>query len=59
MLSRAKTLEGFLVLRPATRTQLSARPAQYLLDELQRLQDLETKSLEDVEKRVQLAIPCL
>ena len=38
MLSRAKTLEGFLVLRPATRQELSAKPPQYLLDELARLE---------------------
>jgi len=37
MLSRARSLEGFLVLRPATRKELAARPPQYLLDELDRL----------------------
>eukprot|EP00973_Karenia_brevis_P042554 5892242-Karenia_brevis.AAC.1 len=45
VLSRARSLEGFLVLRPATRTELSARPPQYLLDELDRLLQLEEKSL--------------
>ena len=34
MVSRATALEGFLVLRPATRAELSARPPQVLLDEL-------------------------
>ena len=38
MLSRAKSIEGLLVLRPAARDQLSARPSQFLLDELDRLE---------------------
>ena len=38
MLSRATSLDGFLVLRPATRMELSARPPKYLLDELERLE---------------------
>ena len=37
MLSRATSMDGFLVLRPATQEDLSARPPQYLLDELDRL----------------------
>ena len=37
MISRAKDINGFLVLRPATRKELESRPPQYLLDELQRL----------------------
>ena len=41
MLSRATSLEGFLVLRPATFNELSSPPPQYLLDELDRLLALE------------------
>ena len=48
MLSRAKSVEGFLVLRPATRNELSARPPQYLLDELDRLLQLETSSFQEL-----------
>ena len=48
MLSRAKNLEGFLVLRPATRTELCERPPKYLLDELDRLSNLETQSLREL-----------
>ena len=48
MLSRARSLEGFLVLRPATRAELSARPPQYLVDELERLQRLENTSLHEL-----------
>ena len=48
MLSRARTLEGFLVLRPATRTELSARPPKYLLDELDRLMRLGESSLSEL-----------
>ena len=32
MLSRARSLDGFLVLRPATRKEMSAKLPQYLLD---------------------------
>ena len=48
MLSRARSLEGFLVLRAATREELSARPPQYLLDELERLEKLEAESLPEL-----------
>ena len=44
MISRARSAGGLLVLRPATRKELSARPPQYLLDELKRLSDLEKNS---------------
>jgi hypothetical protein len=44
MLSRARSLEAFLILRPATRKELSARPPKYLLDELDRLLRHETTS---------------
>ena len=47
MLSRAKSLEGFLISRPATRAELSARPPQYLLDEIARLERLEETSLHE------------
>ena len=48
MLSRAKSLDGFLVLRPATREELSAKPPQYLLDELLRLEQAEAASLQEL-----------
>ena len=48
MLSRARSLEGFLVLRPATRAELSARPPKYLMDELERLERLEGSSLQEL-----------
>ena len=48
MISRSRSLEGFLVLRPATRKELSTKPPKYLLDELARLEELETKSLQEL-----------
>jgi len=48
MISRARSLEGFLMLRPATRKDLSAKPPQYLLDELHRLENLEDSSLQEL-----------
>jgi hypothetical protein len=48
MLSRATDLNGFLVLRAATRKELESRPPQYLLDEIQRLLDLEAQSLPEL-----------
>jgi len=48
MISRARSIDGLLVLRPATREELSARPPQYLLDELERLASLEATSHEDL-----------
>jgi hypothetical protein len=48
MMSRARSLEGFLVLRPATRKELSARPPQYLLDEIERMLRLEDRSLAEL-----------
>ena len=48
MLSRAKTLEGLLVLRPAKREELQTRPPKYLLDELARLDVLEKRSLPEL-----------
>ena len=60
MISRARSLEGFLVLRPATRKELSARPPQYLLDELERLSRLEEKShkkLVEYIESLQIEVP--
>ena len=48
MLSRARSLEGFLVLRPALRKDLSMRPPKYLKDELDRLLQLEEASLQEL-----------
>ena len=48
MLSRAKSIEGLLVLRPATRDQLSKKPPQFLLDELNRLEQIEKASLQEL-----------
>ena len=48
MLSRAKSLEGFCVLRPATRTELSHKPPQYLIDELDRLSRVENACLQEL-----------
>ena len=45
MISRAIDVDGFLVLRPATRKEVETRPPQYLLDELRRLEELEEQSL--------------
>ena len=43
MLSRATSLEGLLILRPAERASLSRRPPQYLIDEIDRLLAMEKK----------------
>ena len=48
MLSRARSFGGFLVLRPATRKELSTRPPKYLLEELERLLKLEKTSHKDL-----------
>ena len=48
MLSRARSIEGLLLLRPATRVELSAKPPQYLLDELDRLLALEATTLDEL-----------
>ena len=44
MISRARSLDGFLVLRPAVLKELSRLPPQYLLDEIDRLLSLESSS---------------
>ena len=46
MISRAKSIDGLLVLRPATRTELSRLPPQYLLDEIDRLLAIERQGVE-------------
>ena len=48
MLSRAKSLEGLLILRPATQKELSSRPPKYMLDELDRLEKLEDMSTQEL-----------
>ena len=48
MLSRARSLDGLLVLRPASREELSGTPPQYLLDELQRLEEIEGNCLSEL-----------
>ena len=48
MMSRARSSGGFLVLRPATRKELSSRPPKYLVDELGRLAKLETSSHQEL-----------
>jgi hypothetical protein len=47
MLSRATSLEGFLMLRPALKEDLDRMPPQYLLDEIDRLLLLEKNALEN------------
>ena len=48
MLSRARSLDGLLILRPATRKELSSRPPKYMLDELDRLEKLEDMSTQEL-----------
>ena len=48
MLSRATSLEGLLVLRPATRAELTAGGPPWLLAELDRLEQLERESHEEL-----------
>ena len=50
MLSRAKSLDGFLVLRPALRAALNKLPPAYLLREIDRLLALERTSIEALAK---------
>ena len=52
MLSRAESLDGFLLARPATRDELCTRPPKYLLDELARLEKLEETSLPELLKYI-------
>ena len=57
MLSRARTLEGLLILRPATYDELNRGAPQYLLDEVDRLLELEKESTEDLKKYIE-NLPC-
>ena len=60
MTSRARSFGGFLVLRPATRKELSSALPKYLLDELDRLLQLETtshKDLVDYIESIPMSVP--
>ena len=48
MLSRARSLDGFFVLRPASRQELAAKLPQYLFDEMERLERLDVSSLDEL-----------
>ena len=41
MLSRSRSLDGLLILRPAEKSQLEQKPPEFLVRELERLQDAE------------------
>ena len=58
ILSRATSLEGFLALRLPTPAELNARPPQYLLDEINRLLQLEKTTTKELHRYLQdLACP--
>ena len=57
MLSRARTLEGLLILRPATFEELNRGAPQYLLDEVDRLLSLEKESTQDLRRYIE-KLPC-
>ena len=48
MMSRARSLDGFLVLRPAMHEELSVRPPQYRPDELRRMEQLGFESIPEL-----------
>ena len=50
ILSRATSLEGFLAIRLPTVADLNARPPQYLLDEIDRLLQLERTTTRDLQQ---------
>jgi len=50
ILSRATSLEGFLALRLPTQEELLSRPPQYLLDEIDRLLQLEKSTTKELER---------
>ena len=52
MLSRAKTLEGLLILRLASREQLSAGAPQYILDAIDRLLECERETTEMMKQHL-------
>ena len=51
------SLEGLLILRAASREELSTRPPRYLLEELERLERLETASLPELLRYID-SLPC-
>ena len=53
MLSRPRTLEGLLVLRPASRAELERAPPDYLLKELDRLAEREDGSFTELLERLE------
>ena len=58
MLSRATSIEGLLVLRPAQKEDLNRKPPQYLLDEIDRLLRLERKCTARLASYIQsLGVP--
>ena len=60
ILSRAKSMDGFLAIRLPTRDEMNVRPPQYLLDECDRLLGLEQKSttrLKDYISKLSCNIP--
>ena len=52
MLSRATSIESLLILRLATREQLTVGAPQYLKDEIDRLLNLEKKSIQALRARL-------
>ena len=59
MLSRATSIEGLLILRLATREQLTVGAPQYLKDEIDRLLTLEKKSVQQLRARLSKLEDCL
>jgi len=57
ILSRATSLEGFLALRLPTMAELNARPPQYLIDEMDRLLQLEESTTTDLHRYLR-DLPC-
>ena len=57
MLSRARSVEGLLVLRGADRIQLSQKPPAYILKEIDRLLALEKKSHKELVKHLKKRQP--
>ena len=53
MISRARTLDGLLLARLAERSELEAGAPQHLLDEIDRLLQLEGQSSADFRKYLQ------
>ena len=53
MLSRTRSIDGLLILRPAERTDLSRKPPQKLIDEIKRLEKLEISSTKRLWQHLQ------